>query len=109
MADLATRVAGHVSVPLYPNLTPDAVRHVLEHSQARLLFVGKLDPVRDEMKRGVPVELPCLAFPLSPALEAPRWDHVVSARAPQGEPVPRPPPTNWRPSSAPPGRPASRR
>jgi len=82
MADLGIWMAGHVSVPLYPNLTADVVRHVLDHSQARLLFVGKLDPVWEEMKRGVPPHLPCITFPLSPALEAQGWDDVVSARAP---------------------------
>ncbi len=40
LADLAVWMAGHVSVPLYPVLTAATVRYVLEHSQARLLFVG---------------------------------------------------------------------
>ncbi|MGL4272077.1 MAG: AMP-binding protein, partial [Pseudomonas paracarnis] len=43
IADLAIWMAGHVSVPLYPNLTADSVAHVLTHSQARLALIGKLD------------------------------------------------------------------
>lgn len=43
IADLAIWMAGHVSVPLYPNLTADSVAHVLRHSEAALVFVGKLD------------------------------------------------------------------
>ena len=43
IADLAIWMAGHVSVPLYPNLTADSVAHVLNHSEAALVFIGKLD------------------------------------------------------------------
>ena len=42
IADLAIWMAGHVSVPLYPNLTADSLRQVLEHSEAALAFVGLL-------------------------------------------------------------------
>jgi long-chain acyl-CoA synthetase len=87
IAALAILMAGHVRVPLCPNLTADVVRHVLEHSRAWLLFVGKLDPAWEEMRRGVPVDLPSLTFPLLPALEAPGWGGVVSAQAPLREPV----------------------
>ena len=45
MADWAIWMAGHVSVPLYPTLTSQSVRQILEHSGAQLLFVGKLDAV----------------------------------------------------------------
>jgi long-subunit acyl-CoA synthetase (AMP-forming) len=89
MADLSIWMAGHVSVPLYPNLTVDTVRYILDHSQARLLFVGKLDPVWEEMKRGIPEDLPCLRFPISPDFAAQRWDDVVAAQQPIYEPVTR--------------------
>ena len=36
VADLAIWMAGHVSVPLYPNLTADSMGQVLEHSEAAL-------------------------------------------------------------------------
>ncbi len=91
MADLAIWMAGHVSVPLYPILTADIVRHVLEHSQSRLLLVGKLDPVWEEMKRGVPAGLPQVALPLSPPSDAPRWDDLVAAHVPMAGPVARAP------------------
>ncbi|MDB6145698.1 MAG: putative Acyl-CoA synthetase, partial [Pseudomonas sp.] len=32
IADLAIWMAGHISVPLYPNLTAESVAQVLEHS-----------------------------------------------------------------------------
>lgn len=45
MADIAIWMAGHISVPIYPILTAEIVKYTLEHSEAKLLFVGKLDPV----------------------------------------------------------------
>lgn len=65
IADLAIWMAGHVSVPLYPNLTPDSVAQVLEHSGAALVFVGKLDDWAT-MSRGIGVGLTTVGLPISP-------------------------------------------
>src|SRR5688572_20845256 len=54
LADWAIWMANHVSVPVYPVLNAGTVRYILEHSDAKLLFVGKLDPVWAEMRQGVP-------------------------------------------------------
>jgi acyl-CoA synthetase (AMP-forming)/AMP-acid ligase II len=42
MADWAIWMAGHISVTLYPTLSVKTVRHILSHSGAALLFIGKL-------------------------------------------------------------------
>ena len=87
MADFAIWMAGFVSVPLYPTLAAGTIRQILEHSEARLLFVGKLDGW-DAMKPGMPVGLPCIAMPLAPKTEFPQWDTIVAATPPlQGNPV----------------------
>ena len=65
IADLAIWMAGHVSVPLYPNLTADSVGHVLTHSEAALVFVGKLDDW-PTMAPGVPDGVPTISLPLCP-------------------------------------------
>jgi long-subunit acyl-CoA synthetase (AMP-forming) len=65
IADLAIWMAGHVSVPLYPNLTAESVVQVLEHSEAVLVFIGKLDDWSG-MSRGVKPELPTISLPLHP-------------------------------------------
>jgi long-chain acyl-CoA synthetase len=65
MSDLAIWMAGHVSVPLYPTLAPETVKQILTHSEARACFVGKLDGW-EGMKPGVPPDLPCISYPLSP-------------------------------------------
>ncbi|HEU4581023.1 MAG TPA: AMP-binding protein [Polyangiaceae bacterium] len=87
LADWAIWMADLVSVPLYPNLNASTVRYILEHSDARLLFVGKLDPIWEEMKQGVPEGLPRVAFPLAPPGSEPRWDDVIAQHEPLAEPA----------------------
>ncbi|QIH07041.1 MULTISPECIES: AMP-binding protein [unclassified Pseudomonas] len=65
IADLAIWMAGHVSVPLYPNLTAESVAQVLEHSESALVFIGKLD-AWPEMAAGVRPGLPTISLPLAP-------------------------------------------
>lgn len=66
IADLAIWMAGHVSVPLYPNLTADSVAQVLIHSEAALVFIGKLDDWPG-MSTGISPDLPTVSLPLCPA------------------------------------------
>ena len=87
MSDWAIWMAGHVSVPLYPTLAADTIRQILQHSEAKLLFVGKLDGW-EAMKPGVPAGLPCIAYPLAPPTDYPGWDEIVKRTPPlQGEPL----------------------
>jgi len=74
IADLAIWMAGHVSVPLYPNLSADSLRQVLEHSESVLAFIGKLDDW-PTMGPGVPQGIPTVGLPLRPQGE---FDHLWS-------------------------------
>ncbi|KAF4531042.1 hypothetical protein B566_EDAN019060, partial [Ephemera danica] len=65
MAELAIWMAGFTTVAIFPTETADTVGYVLGHSQASLLFVGKLDTWAQQ-KPGVPAGLPCIALPLAP-------------------------------------------
>jgi long-chain acyl-CoA synthetase len=74
-------------VPLYPTLAPGSIRQILEHSEARLLFVGKLDGW-EHMRTGVPDGLPCICLPLAPAADFATWEAIVAATPPlEGYPV----------------------
>jgi len=87
MADFAIWLAGYVSVPLYPSLAAGTIRQILEHSEAKLLFVGKLDDWAG-MKPGVPAGLPCISLPLAPPNDYPAWEGIVAGTAPlAGHPV----------------------
>lgn len=87
LADLAIWMAGHVSVPLYPTLTPQTIRQILDHSGSKLIFVGKLDGFA-EMEPGIPEGLPRVTLPLSPKIDAPSWDEIIQKTEPSiGSPV----------------------
>jgi len=43
LADLAISYAGGISVPFYPTLSAEQFKSVYEHSDCKILFVGKLD------------------------------------------------------------------
>jgi len=56
---------------------------VLEHSEASLLFVGKLD-IWPQQQPGVPAGMPCITFPLAPRTDFETWDAIVARTAPLG-------------------------
>ena len=88
IADLAIWMAGHVPVPLYPTLGADACEYVLEHSEAKLLVVGRLDGITDswnELAPVLPQELPLIALPQAPEVRAENaidWAQIQQSFAP---------------------------
>lgn len=81
MADLAIWMSGHVSVPLYPTLAATTITQILEHSGAKLIFIGKLDGW-EAMKPGVPTDLPRILLPLTPEKEGDTWDAIIARTEP---------------------------
>ncbi|MCP5160317.1 MAG: AMP-binding protein [Hahellaceae bacterium] len=88
MSDWAIWLAGHVSVPLYPTLNAETVGYILEHSEAKALFVGKLDDW-DMMKPGVPDSMHCISYPLSPENDYLTWEDVIARHEPMSENIAR--------------------
>ena len=85
MAELAIWMAGCTTVAIFPTESGETIRYVLDHSEASLLFVGKLDtwPLQAPF---VPTQLPCIAFPLAPENKYTQWDDIVSKTPPlQGD------------------------
>jgi long-chain acyl-CoA synthetase len=85
IAELAVWLGGYTTVAIFPTEKAATVRYVLEHSEASLLFVGKLD-TWPEQRAGVPAGLPCIALPLAPEGDLltgmPTWDEVVARTPP---------------------------
>lgn len=81
MAELAIWMAGYTTVAIFPTETAQTVNYVLEHSDARLLFVGKLD-LWEHQAPGVPVGLPCVTFPLAPRTDFDNWDAIMARTPP---------------------------
>jgi long-subunit acyl-CoA synthetase (AMP-forming) len=85
IADLAIWMAGHVSVPIYPSASSEMLAYVLEHSETRLLFVGKLDGDAagwSAVRAAVPSHLPLINLPLSARRDAGNWSDIVAATPP---------------------------
>ena len=88
IADLAIWMAGHVSVPFYPNLTAESVNQVLTHSESVLAFIGKLDDWPG-MSAGVPAGLTTVSLPLHPPGTFDfNWDDVQRSSPIQDDPRP---------------------
>ncbi|MBA5638349.1 AMP-binding protein [Duganella sp. LX20W] len=81
IAELAIWMAGCATVEIFPTEEPDTIRFVLEHSDSKLLFVGKLDNWSHQAG-GVPATMPRIAFPLAPANAGESWDALVAAQSP---------------------------
>ena len=81
MSDLAIWLAGHVTVPLYPTLNADTVQYILEHSESKAIFIGKLDDW-ELMAPGVSDDLLRISYPLSPKNDYPTWDTLISENEP---------------------------
>jgi long-chain acyl-CoA synthetase len=81
MAELAIWLGGYTTVAIFPTETAETVGYVLRHSEASMLFVGKLD-TWPQQQPGVPTGLPCIALPLSPPTGFDTWDAVVARTAP---------------------------
>lgn len=81
LSDYAIWMAGYVSVPMYPNMAPTTVRQILDHSESKMLFVGKLDDWT-YLKPGIPENLPCVAYPFYGITEFPNWDDIIKTNQP---------------------------
>ena len=87
MAEMAIWMAGYTTVAIFPTEGPDTVNYVLTHSEASLLFVGKLD-TWDKQEKGVPAGMPRIAFPLAPKTSYDTWDAITGRTKPMpGKPA----------------------
>jgi long-chain acyl-CoA synthetase len=81
MADLAIWMAGHVSVPIYPSLRGQSIRHILEHSGAKLCFIGATDD-RDAPQACRLPGIECVSFPNARDNEEIGWESLIEANVP---------------------------
>ncbi len=86
IADLAMMMGEYISVPFYPNLVGDQLTHVIEHSEIKLLFVGKVDDWAN-MKAGIPSKLPCVTLPESHVEDYAKWTDLIAQQEPMKESI----------------------
>jgi long-subunit acyl-CoA synthetase (AMP-forming) len=84
MAELAIWMGGYTTVAIFPTENAETIRYVLEHSEAKALFVGKLDPIWAQQQHGIPAGVKRIAFPLAPQTDDPKWDDLVAKAEPLG-------------------------
>ncbi len=106
LADFAIWMAGHVSVPLYPTLAAGTIRQILEHSESKLLFVGKLDGWDGDAPGRSGRACPASACRSRRPNDYPQWDAIVAATPPLAELAACATATSSRPSCTPRARPA---
>jgi len=89
IAELAIWMSGNTTVALFPNLNEGTCKYILDHCEAKLLFVGKIEPSWDKMKKGVPEDLPTIGLgPLAPS-EYESWESITQKTEPLSDKVTR--------------------
>ncbi|WP_204383394.1 AMP-binding protein [Aeromonas veronii] len=81
IADLAMQMGQYVCVPIYPTANVDTIEYVLRHSEAKAIFVGKLDDWKSQ-EAGVPDDLLRIAFPYDTMPASHQWDDLLEAHEP---------------------------
>ncbi|MEZ6966089.1 AMP-binding protein [Aeromonas sp. S9(2024)] len=81
IADLAMQMGQYVSVPIYPTANVDTIEYVLRHSEAKAIFVGKLDDWKSQ-EAGVPADLLRIAFPYDTMPASHQWDDLLESHEP---------------------------
>ncbi|NHI00632.1 MULTISPECIES: AMP-binding protein [Oceanimonas] len=90
ICDFALQMGGYVSVPIYPTAGADTVNYVLEHSESRAVFVGKLDDA-EQQAPGIPDGLLRLAMPYDSSIRTDHdWDSLLVHEPISERPVPEP-------------------
>jgi long-chain acyl-CoA synthetase len=75
MGDLAIMMAGCISIPIYPTLTAESIRHILEHSDSKAIIIGKLDDYTTQQS-GIP-EMVKIGVELYGINETYSWEGLV--------------------------------
>ncbi|RLD82949.1 MAG: AMP-dependent synthetase, partial [Bacteroidetes bacterium] len=88
IAEVAIMLGGFVTVPFYANLVGDALNEVINLSDIKFLFVGKLDNW-EKAKSGIPEDLPIVRFVhykgSSKVDSGINWDEFIKDKKPDQE------------------------
>lgn len=86
--DFAIMMAGMVHVPMYATQYREDIEYILQHSGAKLIFVGKLDDW-SEQEKGIPTDIERVAFPYENPMPAQlNWSEILEKFQPiEGTPL----------------------
>ena len=80
MADIAIWMAGYISVPIYPTLSAEGIKYILEHSESKAVFIGKLDNY-EKQRAAIPASIHKISFPFYGPGEGIYWDELVKGES----------------------------
>ncbi|MBT8078622.1 MAG: AMP-binding protein [Gammaproteobacteria bacterium] len=81
LADYAIMMAGLISVPIYPTAGAATIRHVMRHSEAKAVIVGKLDDP-DIPKQALATDIPKIALRY-PSMDCQyEWQSLIESHEP---------------------------
>lgn len=80
MADIAIMMAGHISIPIYPTLQADTIKHILDHSESKAIIVGKLDDYASQ--KPAISNMPIISVGMYGNYEALSWENIISQNEP---------------------------
>ncbi|MDP1827765.1 MAG: AMP-binding protein [Archangium sp.] len=81
IAELAIWIGGFTTVAIFPTEGEATIRFVMEHSEAKVLLVGKLDSWAAQQK-GVPDGVKLISMPMGPKGVGESWDDIVAKTPP---------------------------
>ncbi len=85
ISDLAIMMSGCISVPLYPTQSDDSIKFVLQHSEASVVFVGKLDNP-EQIQNIIPAKILQIGFNYE-GIHAPlMWNDLIKKIPPIDNP-----------------------
>jgi long-chain acyl-CoA synthetase len=85
MADIAIMMAGCVSIPVYPTLSASAILPILEHSDAKAIFIGKLDDFKSQ-EQGIPQNMIRIGFDDYGLHQPYNWNDLIKTASPTETP-----------------------
>jgi long-chain acyl-CoA synthetase len=90
ITDLAIMMSGHTSVPLYANVNGKTAKYILEHSESKLVFIGKLEKYDwEEIKNNIPkstVQVDFGYYGLNTKIK--KWEDIIISTKPiKGSPL----------------------
>jgi len=81
MVDLAIFMSGHVSVPLYANSSAASIKQILEHSETKAIFIGKLDDY-EHQKTGIPGKVQKISTSFYNIKDGMLWEDILIKQKP---------------------------
>jgi len=84
--DLAIMYAGYISVPIYSTANAKTINYVLEHSEAKVLFIGKLDNYQS-LEGKLPADVITISYPYETLACQYKWNDLLEQHQPLATPA----------------------